>query len=220
MKGLFMIGIIAEKPSQARNFCKAFFGSERVSEGVFEGNEIRVVALRGHLYELVPPEAQYASADAISSWVLKTMPWDESKFSWKFQPRLDAKGSSASSRKVIAEVKAKLRDVSEIVIATDDDPGTHEGSGLACEVIFNAPIRAPKYSRMYFVDESANEVKKAFRNRKSLPRDLSVWGEWQTAFFRNRWDYLAGLQETRAATIIGGGYDYVVRSGRPRAPWW
>lgn len=209
-----MIGIIAEKPSQARNFCKAFFGSERVSKGVFEGSEIRVVPLRGHLYELVPPEGQYEGADALRLWKLETLPWDESRFSWEFQPRLDAKGSAASSREVIKNAKNKLKGCSEIVIATDDDPETHEGSGLACEVIFNAPIRAPKYSRMYFVDESASEVKKAFRNRKTLPRDLSSWGEWQTAFFRSRWDYLAGLQETRAATIIGGGYDYVVRSGR------
>lgn len=202
-----MIGVIAEKPSQARNFAKAFFGSERTMQGRVGSDEVRIVALRGHLYELEPPDKQYQGADALLQWSLDTIPWDETKFGWKFGTRGDA-------RSVITTVKAQLKGCTEIVIATDDDPGTHEGSGLACEVLLNAQITAPKYSRMYFVDESAKEVLKAYQHRKALPHDLTTWPEWKVAFFRNRWDYLAGLQETRVATIIGGGWDYVLRNGR------
>ena len=202
-----MIGIIAEKPSQARNFAKALLGSERRFEGSYQGQQVRIVPLRGHLYELADPSKQYKGADALAKWDLTTMPWDASRFAWKFGLRTDAKS-------VVDNAKAQLAGCSEIVIATDDDPGTHEGSGLACEVLFNAKITAPAYSRMYFVDESTREVQKAFANRKPLPHDLRQWSEWRVAFFRNRWDYLAGLQETRAATLIGGGWDYVLRNGR------
>lgn len=202
-----MIGVIAEKPSQARNFAKALFGSESKMQGIYAGDQIRIVALRGHLYELETPDKQYKGADELRGWALANMPWDETRFAWKFTTRSDVKS-------VIATVKAQLKGCSEIVIATDDDPGTHEGSGLACEVLLNARITAPRYSRMYFVDESAKEVQKAYRTRRALPHDLSQWSEWKVAFFRNRWDYLAGLQETRAATLIGGGWDYVLRNGR------
>ena len=202
-----MIGVIAEKPSQARNFARAFFGNERTVEGDYQGQRIRIVALRGHLYELSEPSKQYKGADALAKWDLSTMPWDASRFSWKFGLRDDAKST-------VANAKAQLAGCSEIVIATDDDPGTHEGSGLACEVLFNGNITAPRYSRMYFVDESVKEVQKAFAGRKALPENLRQWSEWKVAFFRNRWDYLVGLQETRAATCIGGGWDYVLRCGR------
>ena len=198
---------MAEKPSQARNFARAFFGNERTFEGTYQGQQLRIVPLRGHLFELESPGQQYKGAEAIESWKLETLPWDESRFQWKFGLRKDA-------RSVLSNAKTQLKDVDEIVIATDDDPGTHEGSGLACEVLLYGGISAPMYSRMYFVDESAKEVQKAFKSRKPLPHDLRTWSEWKVAFFRNRWDFLAGLQETRAATVIGGGWDYVLRNGR------
>ena len=47
-----MLGILTEKPSAARNFAKALGGMN----GVFEGEEYRIVTARGHLYEFADPE--------------------------------------------------------------------------------------------------------------------------------------------------------------------
>lgn len=193
-----MIGIIAEKPSQARNFAQALFGSTKM-QGRYKGEQVTIVALRGHLYEL--------SKEGLPSWDLANVPWDAEKIAWKFERR----GSVASV--VTSAVKA-LKGCDEVVIACDNDPETHEGSGLACEFILNNRIRARKFTRMYFVDESASEVARAFEGRVRLPSNLSTWAEWRVAYFRSRYDYLLGLQETRIATKLAGGWDYTLRNGR------
>lgn len=44
-----MIGILAEKPSAARNFAKALGGS--ATGGTYNGEQYIIVAAAGHLYE-------------------------------------------------------------------------------------------------------------------------------------------------------------------------
>lgn len=204
-----MIGIIAEKPSQARNFAQALFGSTDM-QGYYKGEEVAIVALRGHLYEL--------SKEGLPSWDLGNYPWDARKVIWKFELRKDdapkGKRKGSTNKAIVANAVNVLKGCDEVVIACDNDPETHEGSGLACEVIFNNDIRPKKFTRMYFVDESAREVTKAFEGRVRLPSDLATWAEWRVAYFRNRYDYLIGLQSTRIASRLAGGYDYTLQNGR------
>ncbi len=142
--------------------------------------------------------------DRYKSWDLNNLPWDRQDIAFKFSVRGDV-------RSVVADIKRAFKACDEIVIATDDDP-TYEGTALACEIIQEAPLHAREYSRMYFVDESAPQVAQAFKTRKVIP-NISTFNEWITARFRSRWDYMAGLQLTRAASSFAP-YGTFVRTGR------
>lgn len=191
-----MIGILAEKPSQARNFAAALGGMQ----GNYNGEQYVIVPARGHLYEFQPPEVQ---VPAYEKWSLATLPWDEKMFSWKYTPKKDTKDARDAIKKV-------LSGCDEIVIGTDDDP-TGEGQLLGIIVLREANLHPQKWSRMYFIDESAKEVQKAFTNRKHIP-ELNADPDYIKAFYRSRWDFLS-MQFTRIATLVTGGR-MVPRQGR------
>lgn len=196
-----MIGILAEKPSQARNFAKALGGIS----GTYNGESYMIVAARGHLYEFVKPEMQVPAAkkDEYYSWDLAKLPWNENDFAWKRTKKKDA----ASTIKAIVDAFKKC---DEVCVATDDDP-TGEGQLLAFEILIENKIHKDKFSRMYFVDESVSEVQKAFKNRKVIP-NLHTDPDYVKALYRTKWDFLS-MQFTRIATKCGDG-QAVLRQGR------
>lgn len=198
-----MIGILAEKPSAARNFAKALRGS--ASGGTFNGEQYIIVAARGHLYEfkdpsqMVPPalSAQY------KDWDIGFLPWNEKDFTWERVPKKETKD-------LLHDIKKQLDKCDEVCIATDVDP-TGEGELLAWEILDALDIKPKKFSRMYFADESEKEVQKAFINRKLIPSMLQDM-DYVKANYRSQWDLLS-MQFTRLAThCVGGGV--VLRQGR------
>lgn len=201
-----MIGILAEKPSQARSFAQALGGMK----GTFNGEQYIIVPARGHLYGFIDdPSKQVPSALAAqyASWDLKNLPWDESHFLWKYTTKKDVK-------KELQAIRAGFANCDEICIGTDDDP-TGEGELIAWEVFSNLKINAAKYTRMYFADESAKEVQKAFRNRKLLGTNLNCMyndADYKQALFRTKWDYLS-MQWTRVAANCSP-YGQLPRQGR------
>jgi DNA topoisomerase-3 len=64
---------------------------------------------------------------------------------------------------------------------------------------------------MYFTDESAKEIQRAFMNRKPISSKAQDM-DYIKAFYRARWDYLS-MQFTRIATALGDGKS-VLRQGR------
>lgn len=196
-----MIGILAEKPSAMRNMAKALGGVS----GKYNGEDYVLVAARGHLYEFDDPDKQVNSSLAATykSWNLESLPWDESIFAWNYVPKKDTSD-------VLKNIKSVLSKCSEICIATDDDP-TGEGELLAWEILDQLKLKPGKWSRMYFVDESAKEITKAFSNRKTIP-SMRQDADYIKAFYRARWDYLS-MQFTRIATKCGDG-KAVLRQGR------
>ena len=196
-----MIGILCEKPSAARNFAKALGGTT----GTYNGEAYLIVAARGHLYELSDPEKQVPAAMATQykSWNLANLPWDETQFSWKYNKKKDVDD-------VLKTINTQLSKCTEVCIATDVDP-TGEGELLAWEVLDQLNIAAKTWTRMYFVDESAKEIQKAFVNRKKLP-SMHADPDYIKAFYRARWDFLS-MQFTRIATKCGDGQS-VLRQGR------
>lgn len=201
-----MIGILAEKPSQARNFAAALGGMK----GTFNGEQYIIVPARGHLYGFVDDPAKQvpsALAEQYLSWEVKHLPWNESDFQWHYGMKQDAKSA-------LQAIKSGFSGCDEIVIGTDDDP-TGEGELLAWEVLYQLNIRASKYTRMFFADESAKEVQKAFKNRKLLGTSLNCMyddPDYKQALFRTKWDYLS-MQWTRIATSFSP-YGMVPRQGR------
>lgn len=195
------IGILNEKPSQARNFVAAL-GS---ATGKYNGEEYVIVAARGHLYEYVEPSLQVpvAKQAQYKSWNLANLPWDEHDFAWKRAPKDD----TASTLK---SIKAALSQCDEICIATDNDP-TGEGELLAWEILSELGFKPKKWSRMYFEDESKKEIQKAFVNRKPI-QSMSTDPDYIKALYRSQWDMLS-MQWTRIATKCGDGKT-VLREGR------
>lgn len=196
-----MLGILCEKPSQGRNFAKALGGAS----GTYNGEPYIIVAARGHLYELDDPEKQVSSALSADykTWDISKLPWDEHDFQWKYKKKKDAEDT-------LKNIKANLSKCDEICIATDVDP-TGEGELLAWEILDELNLSPKKWSRMYFVDESAKEVTKAFKSRKQL-QSMQSDPDYIKAFFRARWDFLS-MQFTRIATKCGDGKS-VLRQGR------
>lgn len=196
-----MLLIINEKPSQARNFAKALGGMK----GTFNGEEYQIAALRGHVYEFSLPEEQVppAQKEDYHKWKLENLPWDETLFSWKRQ-------KISGTNDVIKNVVNLAKTCDEIVIATDVDP-TSEGQLLAFEVLLENNIRAKKFTRMFFADESEKEVQKAFKSRKVIPSLLDD-SDYNKAYYRARWDMLS-MQFSRIATLLGDGKS-VLRQGR------
>ena len=207
-----MIGILAEKPSQARNFMKALGAASGSSSamGTFNGEKYVIVAARGHLYGFIDdPSKQVPKvlADQYSSWNVKDLPWDETQFQWNYTTKKDAKP-------VLKSIKDTLSKCDEIVIGTDDDP-TGEGELLAWEIIYQLNLNVKKYSRMFFADESEKEVQKAFKNRVTLGTRLDCMfsdPDYKQALFRTKWDFLS-MQWTRVACAYSP-FGQVPRQGR------
>lgn len=198
------VGILTEKNSAARNFAKALGGAR----GSFNGEDYVIVASRGHIYEFVDPadmvEGDYA--DKIKTWSLGGLPWDFTKFSW-------ARKKSAAD--VVSKVGKELKNVDEIVIATDIDP-TGEGDLLAWEILIEGNLAlGKKVSRMYFTDEAESSLQKAFKERKVISSDAEDDPNFRKAFYRTKFDLLS-MQWTRAATIIArnNGFNAALRNGR------
>ena len=196
-----MIGILTEKPSAGRNFAKALGGMS----GVYNGESYTIVTARGHLYEFVDPDKQVTPtlSSKYKSWDLVNLPWDEHDFQWKRIPKKD----TSATIKLIKDVLSKC---DEIVIATDVDV-TGEGELLAWEILDEANIKAKKYSRMFFVDESPASLQKGFVTRKPIA-SMSQDMDYIKALYRSKWDYMS-MQFTRIATKCGDGQS-VLRQGR------
>lgn len=195
------VGILAEKPSAARNFAKALGGQS----GTYNGESYVIAFARGHLFELKQPVDQVAPAkrERYASWALKDLPWDVTDFAFEREKKKD-------TSKLLADIKKTLSSCDSIAVCTDLDP-SGEGFLLAWEVISELGLGHKPIYRMYFTDESPASIQKAFVSRKriTLPEDHD---EYRMAWLRSRWDFLS-MQWTRMASQLAG-QRVVVRQGR------
>ena len=195
------VGILAEKPSAARNFAKALGGQS----GTYNGEDYVIAFARGHLFELKQPVDQVAPAkrERYGSWALKDLPWDVTDFAFEREKKKD-------TSKLLADIKKTLSSCDSIAVCTDLDP-SGEGFLLAWEVISELGLAHKPIYRMYFTDESPASIQKAFVSRKRVasPEDHD---EYRMAWLRSRWDFLS-MQWTRIASQLAG-QRAVVRQGR------
>ncbi len=198
------VGILTEKPSAAAAFAAALGGTQ----GNYQGVEYVIANARGHLFELAEPELQLSGASdaevaSMKSWDLSNLPWDLSRFNWEYVP---IKGSS----KFMSDIRLAFKDCDEIVNGCDVDP-SGEGSLIYANIVKALGLDGRKQSRMYFTDEAAPSLQKAFMGRKAVP-DLDRFDEYQMASFRSSFDF-ASIQFTRAATA-SAAQGSVLRQGR------
>lgn len=198
--------IIAEKPSQARNFAAALGGMS----GTYQGQSYEIANVRGHVYEFVGPHEMVAPdlAAKYQKWDITGLPWNPQGMDWRRRPAKDVGA-------VIRALKDALARADEIVIATDLD-STGEGDLLAWEAIdelgFNA--RGNTFSRMEFTDEAVASVQKSFVSRRKVI-SMQDEGAYRKAVYRSKFDYLS-MQWSRVASILVSrpGATVVLRQGR------
>lgn len=196
--------IITEKPSQAKAMAKALGGAK----GSYQGDDYIVTSARGHLLELKEPYAQVPKGKAAKykDWSLENLPWDLEDFAWVYEYREGAKSFMEAIKKEAAKC-------SEIVLGGDLDP-QGEGGRITTLIIKHLGLdqAGKKISRMYFTDESAKSLQKAFVGRKTIP-DLDTFDEYVMAEHRARFDF-ATIQFTRIATKAAAQYGVVLPQGR------
>ena len=195
------VGILAEKPSAARNFAKALGGQS----GTYNGEDYVIAFARGHLFELKQPVDQVdpSKRAKYASWSLSELPWDVNDFAFEREKKKD-------TSKLLADIKKTLGSCDELAIATDSDV-SGEGGLLAWEIISELGLDRKPISRMYFTDESPASIKKAFVSRKRLT-SMDDHDEYRMAWLRSRWDFLS-MQWTRIASELVDKRA-IVRQGR------
>lgn len=201
-----MLCIIAEKPSQAKNFAKALGGQT----GTYNGEPYAICALAGHVFSLPKNPEDLVDAplkDYYKTWDFRTLPWDARVFQWERMVM------NPGAKESLQKLKSILGESDEAVIATDNDPDSGEGELLAWEALIWAGWRG-KTTRMYFADEAAKSVQKAFVSRVDLGSRQDD-GDYLKALARQRFDYLS-MQFSRVATLCARerGYGGIVREGR------
>lgn len=186
-----VVGLLAEKPSAARNLAKALGGAS----GAFNGEKYVIVAARGHLYEFPDPAKMLVDPSQekkYTNWDVENLPWNHQDLTWEWV----AKDGTSSTIGTIANA---LKQCDEWCIFTDVDP-SGEGDLLAWEVLSSLPFKPKSYSRAYFTDEAVSSLQKAFTDRKPLE---GMWehGAFRKAFFRSQADLLT-MQFTRVSTRL------------------
>ena len=90
-----LIGILNEKPSQAKNFAKALGGMR----GNFNGEDYVIVAAHGHLYEYKDP-SEMVKQDLVKKyhdWDVSNLPWNWRDLDFSYRKK---KGSSSTLRQI------------------------------------------------------------------------------------------------------------------------
>lgn len=201
------VGILTEKKKAAEKFAAALGGMS----GTFNGEDFVIAHASGHLYKLTDPQLQIEGATAeeqarLKIWGLENLPWPLERFSWKYVP-------DDNSSQYLNEIKRQLSGCDEIVCATDIDP-TGEGGLIFGNIVLGLGLSSKPLSRMYFTDEAAPSLQKAFRERKKLA-GLENFDEYRKASYRSAWDF-ASMQFTRVATALAraSNSNAIIRQGR------
>lgn len=196
-----MIGILAEKPSQAQAYAKALGGMT----GTYQGEPYKIVASHGHLYEYkkVYEMVGHDKVDYYKRWQPLSLPWRQEDLDFSYRQK---KGASDT----LKNIRDTLVDCDEICIGTDDDP-SGEGESIAWEIFDQLHLKPRKWSRMYIVDETPKSVQDGFVHRKPK-KSMLADPEYIESDFRKKFDYMT-MPETRAATNAINGQT-TLRQGR------
>lgn len=205
----FMIAIIAEKPSLARNIV-AGIGKMNKKNGWFENDEYIVTWAFGHLFSLCDVEDYAPAPSGEKGWTMQNLPCFPEKF--KFRLKNDKEGKPDAGIKKQFEIIRELinRDgVKKIVNAGDSD---REGEIIVRLCVQNA-LKSPKpFYRLWLPDQTPQTVSTALKEMKSESEYENLACE---GFARTYVDWLYGVNLTRYASLKTGT---LLRVGRVIVP--
>jgi DNA topoisomerase-3 len=172
--------ILTEKPSQARDFVKAFKGCKK-KEGYYDCGEYLITWAVGHLFEI-------NDSIAPKRWSLNTLPIIPEQF------KLKLRRGAGKQFKVIKEL---LNKVDKVIVATD--PG-REGELIAREILLMAGWKNWENTYRLWTSEALTPevIKKALKNLKPIKQFDSLY---YSALARQHSDWIVGINLTRAVSL-------------------
>ncbi|WP_225356301.1 DNA topoisomerase, partial [Ligilactobacillus salivarius] len=202
--------ILAEKPSQAKNYIESFNSYEKydgyfkVEDPIFN-DETFVTYCFGHLVTLAKPE--YYNPDYAKSWNLKQLPIFPTAFHFEV---------AEGKHKQFNIVRELLNKANTIVIATDSD---REGENIAWSILNQVHItnQQKNIKRLWINSLEKSVVLEGFRNLKDDEDYYNFFVEAQT---RQLSDWLVGMNLTRLFTCALGqqGIRSTFSVGRVQTP--
>lgn len=189
--------ILTEKPSVARDFARAL--GLKARDGYYEGNGVLVTFAVGHLFELYAPH-DYDSS--LKKWSWETLPIVPERFKRK---------EIKDTQKQLRIIRTLIRKASEVVIATD---AGREGELIAREILEECDWRGPTKRFWTSLSLTPQVVKETLAN---LLKPASEYDRlYDAALARQRADWIAGMNLSRAATLAfrNGGRGELFSVGR------
>ena len=185
-----MVIILAEKPSVAREFAKALWGTEALT-GSFQNIPVTCCAARGHLMELVLPEAY---DDNLKQWSIETIPFHPQDWAFRY-------GMVANSRDVYRNLKdifSRLVPGDEIINACDAGrEGEHIFRTVTESLVSRTQRSRYTWSRIWVQTMTLEGLLQSFVSRRPLSeRD----GLARAGAARAACDWFLGMNGTRLAT--------------------
>ena len=187
--------ILAEKPSQLREYVKALGGFTKKGD-YYESDRYIASSALGHLIELAEDTA-YRPA---GYWNKSYLPLIPELKSYVYEPKREDRGRQ--EQLALLSKLFKLPEVNMIYVATDSD---REGE-LIFRYIYNYCNCKLPYKRIWISALDDSEIRKAFAQPKYVQGDSFLENLSESAYARAITDWLIGANATQAATLqLGGG---------------
>jgi DNA topoisomerase-3 len=178
--------VLAEKPSQAREYGKALGKSENkggviiVKDSPCVDGEIHIVAARGHLFEYQNPK---------ENWDFNNLPLSDSNLELSLKDDEDIK-------KRFSIIKNEVKKAGEVIIGTDAD---REGERIAYTILSKIPDGLNKATKRLWINSMTTEaIQNSFRNLKNAKETKNLYHE---ADARSISDWIVGMNLTQLTTL-------------------
>ncbi|MBK1878625.1 DNA topoisomerase III [Pelagicoccus mobilis] len=195
--------VIAEKPSVARDLCKAVGGKFAKHDEYFESDDYVITSAVGHIVELCMPE-DYDKRDAF--WRLANLPIIPKTF--KLKPIEKTESKFKAIRKLM-----KRNDIGTVINACD--------AGREGELIFSYVYKMAKsklpVKRLWMLSMTTTAIRKSFEQLREGEEMQQLADAAQS---RSEADWLIGINCTRGVTkrLYGSRAGNVAGVGRVQTP--
>ena len=190
---IFIILIIAEKPSLARNIASAL-GKMRKGDGFLADDKYIVTWAFGHLFSLADIEEYSPNPDG--RWSMKNIPCFPENFQFQLKKGKDG-AVDAGVRHQFEVIKGLCQrdDVTTIVNAGDAD---REGEIIIRIIVEKAGISGKEFKRLWLPDQTPQTINRAIGEMKDEIEYQNLANE---GLARTYMDWLYGVNLTRFATL-------------------
>lgn len=204
---IFIILIIAEKPSLARNIASAL-GKMRKGDGFLADDKYIVTWAFGHLFSLADIEEYSPNPDG--RWSMKNIPCFPETFQFQLKKGKDG-AVDAGVRHQFEVIKGLCQrdDVTTIVNAGDAD---REGEIIIRIIVEKAGLSGKAFKRLWLPDQTPQTINRAIGEMKDETEYENLANE---GLARTYMDWLYGVNLTRYATLKSGT---LLRVGRVIVP--
>lgn len=204
---IFIILIIAEKPSLARNIASSL-GKMKKGDGFLADDKYIVTWAFGHLFSLADIEEYSPNPDG--RWSMKNIPCFPDTFQFQLKKGKDgAVDPGVRHQFEVIKSLCQRDDVTTIVNAGDAD---REGEIIIRIIVEKAGISGKAFKRLWLPDQTPQTINRAIGEMKDETEYQNLANE---GLARTYMDWLYGVNLTRYATLKSGT---LLRVGRVIVP--